>query len=1293
MKAARRLWTMCAPRVSCARCICTAFYIAAPSCHTYSLAFALHAPALRRCSILLVPWVMFTDSRSLEIGAAALASAAALVFYRYSDDIAAAKSVMTDSKYQAGEDYGDEKYKAKNFFADPVAISRALVKDYASVRSKYRPSQLVPLIEDLLKKGEPLDDKKGTTEELISILTTLPAGSETRVKLTNKLIDTLWDNLQHPPLSYVGGDVNYSVVSPSAPSKSADASSPAGEPDTANSIKFTAPDGSCTLRESVPVPPNGLYQYRQPDGGFNNILNPDLGRAGTPYAKTIHTSKRLHGVKPDAGLLFDMLMARGTGKNGEKDTFVENPAGISSILFYHASIIIHDIFRTNGTNRNISDTSSYLDLAPLYGSSLADQLEIRTMKEGKLKPDTFHEKRLLGQPPGVNVLLVLYNRFHNYVADILLKINENSRFTLAVTENPTPEEMAKAVAKQDHDLFNVARLIVGGMYINICLHDYLRAITNTHHSDSSWTLDPRVDIDKHFDGEGVPRGIGNQVSVEFNLLYRFHSCISKRDEKWTNDFFCELLPGRTPDTLDQVTPEELMISLQIYSKKLPEPSQREFGGLKRGKDGRFNDEDLVKVLKESIEDPAGCFGARMVPKALRVVEVLGILQARRWQVASLNEFRQFFGLKRHETFKDINKDDDIAALLEKLYTHPDMVELYPGLMIEDIKPAKATGCGICPTYSVGRAVLSDAVTLVRSDRFNTIDYTVSNLTSWGYNEVQQDYKTLGGSMFYKLIQRGVPGWFPYNSLHSTQPMFTKNMNAQIAREIGTIAQYTNDDPKRPRSTVVLTRHADVTQVLENSNVFVVPWLPAVNNLFLGDKNYPKRTFEWFMLAGDKPENAASKKLVQKLFKGIPDLGGTVSRFIAEKGAELLKKEEFKMKEDLFHIDIIRDVAIPLNARLLADLFYMDMASDENPRGSLSASEFYKNLLAIRVWGVNNNDPAMALNRRRWAQESAKIITDTTRTLVNEVAGFGRTGIMSSLASLFQAPARTNNLKSSSLRSCGRKLVEGFLAEGISPEQTADYLWLTSFGGIGVPVAAFCEILQFFLQPANVAHWERVQQLAKLGTDEPLLRKYVLEAQRLTTSQRNVRIATQATYLGDKKVEAGAAVVLMLGHAARDVSQVDDADQFNPLRRASDLITPFSVGMHSCVGYEIAVAYLVGMVKLAAGLKELRPAPGLMGKVKSITVGTEKCYLNDSWSYLAFDPSTWKVHYSGHGVGVWHGGNEREGYHDLAQIEFELRKRKRAAEDAKANAAQVNGAGGANGVKSSKVDFKSTAKIC
>jgi len=851
------------------------------------------------------------------------------------------------------------------------------------------------------------------------------------------------------------------------------------------------------------------------------------------------------------------------------------------------------------------------------------------MKEGKIKPDTFHEKRLLGQPAGVNVMLVLYSRFHNYVADILLKINENGRFTLSTPPNATDVDKAKAIAKQDHDLFNVARLITGGLYINISLHDYLRAITNTHHSASDWTLDPRVAIDKQFDGEGVPRGVGNQVSVEFNLLYRFHSCISKRDERWINEFFLKLFPGRKAEDLQDVSWTELGQALLTFEQNTPkDPSVRTFDGLERQADGTFKDEDLVRILKTAMEDPAGTFGARMVPKALKVVEVLGIIQGRKWQCASLNEFREFFGLKRYEKFSDVNSNPEIANILEKLYTDPDMIELYPGLMVEDIKPQRNTGSGIMPTYSVGRAVLSDAVTLVRSDRFNTIDYTVSNLTAWGYNEVQQDYKTLGGSMLYKLIQRGVPNWFPFNSVAVMQPMYTKSANEKIAKEIGTFDQFTLDDPKPAPKTAVLTSSSAIKQVLGNPKQYVVPWLKALNNLFPGKKDY-----SWFMLAGDQPQNYKHRTDFSKAMSKVPNLHDAIHEFIERQGAKLIKKESFNLKKGLDQIDIIRDVAIPLNTQLLADLFYFDLRTEENPDGKLGVAELYRSLLDIRIWGVNNNDPAQAWNRRRRAQEGVKTVAESTKRLVSE-AEIGRPrgiGLVSAVANRIGAKSY---LKKDSLRSCGLKLVEELLAQGNNIDQVVDNLWLTSFGGIGVPVTAFYEVLSYFLKPENESIWAEVQAIAQKG-DDAALHAYVAEAQRLTTSQRNVRIATAPGEIDGQTIQPGTAVVLLLGEAGRNTKETPDADKFNAQRKKSD-VSAFSYGQHECFAREIALAFIVGLIKLVADLKELRPAPGAMGQVKTIRVGTEKAYLNDSWSYLSFDANTWKVHFNGHGKGTFEG---------------------------------------------------------
>jgi len=102
-----------------------------------------------------------------------------------------------------------------------------------------------------------------------------------------------------------------------------------------------------------------------------------------------------------------------------------------------------------------------------------------------------------------------------------------------------------------------------------------------------------------------------------------------------------------------------------------------------------------------------------------MVEVAGIYQSRQWHTATLNEFRNFFGLVQHAKFEDINSDKEIALKLRQFYDHPDNVEMYPGVVIENPKVPMYPGSGLCPPQTIGRAILSDAVALVRGDRYNT----------------------------------------------------------------------------------------------------------------------------------------------------------------------------------------------------------------------------------------------------------------------------------------------------------------------------------------------------------------------------------------------------------------------------------------------------------------------------------------------------------------------------------------------------------------------------------------------
>ncbi len=223
--------------------------------------------------------------------------------------------------------------------------------------------------------------------------------------------------------------------------------------------------------------------------------------------------------------------------------------------------------------------------------------------------------------------------------------------------------------------------------------------------------------------------MGNQVSVEFNLIYRWHSAISQRDEKWTIEEFERILDGKDPA---QASLSDIVKALVTWEKGVPDdPQHRSFGGLRRDEDGSFDDDDLVQILQDSIEDVAGAFGANKVPNCLRAVEILGIMQSRYWNVATLNEFREFAGLTKHATFEDINPDPEVAKILMQLYDSPDAVELYPGIVVEKPKPTMVPGSGLCINFTTSRAILSDAVTLVRGDRFFTLDFTPKNVTNWG----------------------------------------------------------------------------------------------------------------------------------------------------------------------------------------------------------------------------------------------------------------------------------------------------------------------------------------------------------------------------------------------------------------------------------------------------------------------------------------------------------------------------------------------------------------------------------
>ncbi|KAK0667336.1 putative linoleate diol synthase [Cercophora samala] len=1009
-----------------------------------------------------------------------------------------------------------------------------------------------------------VDDNELLLERLIQLLSKLPTTSKERKQITDGLLTQLWSSLDHPPATSLGHE----------------------------------------------------FRYRSADGSGNNINHPGLGAANTPYARTVPPLTFQNPSQPDPSIIFDMLMARG-------ETFQPHPQGISSVMFYLATLIIHDCFQTSFSDYNINQTSSYLDLSPLYGRNEAEQKAMRTLKHGLLKPDCFSSKRILGFPPGCGVFLIMFNRYHNYVVTQLAKINENGRFN-----KPSTEAEDAAWEKYDNDLFQTGRLITCGLYANIILHDYTRSILALNHVDTTWSLDPRTKSGKNMFSQPSPRGVGNQVSVEFNLLYRWHSTISKRDEKWTIDEFTRLLDGKDPN---EAALPEVLRALAKFDRDIPnEPENRNgLGGLVRQADGTFDDDGLVKILTESIEDIAGSFGANRVPSVFKTVEILGIKQARYWNVATLNEFRAFMGLTKHATFEDINPDPAIAKKLRDLYDSPDSVEMYPGLVIEKAKPPISPGSGLCTNYTTSKAILSDAVSLIRGDRFYTLDYTPKNLTNWGYNEPNSDTRISQGHVMHKLIFRAFPNHFQNNSIYAHYPFVIPSKNRQIYDDLGTSINYSWERPQRQPSPAIIKSYQTATTILANSYpLFNPPW------------NSPQST-------PSPPPTPVTITKSQFL---------SLSQFCQAKVTHHLQKNSIPIISPSLkthnEVDIIRDVLSPVTTQLFATMFNLPLKTPQNPHGVYSEHELFTVLTTIAASVSPNVDgPGSEFKVRQTARGVAEKLG---KLVVKELKGDGGLvgGLLEKVEGLVHGHAELTE-EEVELREFGKGVLDGVVEREGGDVERAVWGVEGVLVGVAVGVADLVrvvgECLDFYLGEGR-GYLGELSRVAKAG-DEELLARYMLEGWRLGGSGTAYRrfkgdVAVASSGPGGKATNfrVGERVVVDLTAALKDAVAFSEPEKVRFDRDLESYLN-HSIG-GGLLGSDVSRRILTAMFREVVGLEGLQRADGARGQLKAFQagsfwdgqvrggIGESQNGRNELRTYMTADqrafspiPSTMRVRYS------------------------------------------------------------------
>ncbi|KAK7686255.1 hypothetical protein QCA50_010475 [Cerrena zonata] len=993
---------------------------------------------------------------------------------------------------------------------------------------------VIPGIVDVLRHNNAIDDRKMLLEHILVFLSRLPEGTLAS-KLQNAVVELLYNDLPHPPVTYIGEK----------------------------------------------------YAWRTADGSRNNVGDPDMGKAGTPYSRSVQQTHPLpQDALPDAGLVFDTLLKR--------EKFVKHPAGLSSMMFAFAALVIHSVFRTSHDDVNINETSSYVDLAPLYGNNQESQNKIRNRNgRGELHPDVFAEDRLLLLPPAVCVILVLFNRNHNYIVSKLLEINE--RRTYVDPDKYDKEDREEVLLKQDESLFQTARLINCTWFASTVFSDYFSAILGLVRQGSSWSLNPFGEIRKE-DHSLFERGRGNACSVEFNCLYRWHATTSVEDEQWVHDTFNHIFPGKTPDEL---TVKDFKITAKKLQAMEPDVTHWTFGNLKRQDNGRFKDEDLATILHNATDHAAGAFKARGTPHIMRLHEIMGIEQNRRWGVCSLNDFRTFLGLKRYSTFLEWNSDPDVAAAAEKLYGDIEMLELYVGLQAEEAKPVVA-GAGLCPSYTVSRAILADAIALTRGDRFYTADYTPFNMTAWGFADCQRDPDAPGyGSTLGRLFLRTLPKHFSHNSTYTWFPLMTPQAMKPILKNLGETQLYDFKRPGVGSDITTVSGYKEVVEILRNPEKFVRPRLSTQEEVVHGAG--------FFIASSDSVRGEREQRAVLQALTDAPGSVSKITEYFYRKTRELMLQQSYPcVGVATRNVDLGRDVLKYVPVYWACELAGISLATKEDPEdGKFSAKEMLHALTEIYSYYFLDIAPSQKLK----LQQKVKAHVEYLLTSIKWAYGgaglkLSITDFIDTISSLFKG------------KSDHDEIVQRFNSIGYDIDTLANSI-------LSILVASTVELSQSLIHLTNFFIDENkprdVQTLASKGRlnskDEAAMQSLILEALRLDPAFTGVfREATRDGNIGGQKVTAGTRIFVDISKAHVDPNAFPNPQSVDPTRSP---IEKYLVGdgVQQCLGQDLSTKIMAHTLGAVFSFHNVRRAPGQSGGLHRFKCDTMK---TSKWEYLGRD---------------------------------------------------------------------------
>lgn len=272
---------------------------------------------------------------------------------------------------------------------------------------------------------------------------------------------------------------------------------------------------------------------------------------------------------------------------------------------------------------------------------------------------------------GYVVFTTLFLREHNRICDLLIKAYKDK-----------PEWQFSDPTYFDERVFQTARLINIAIMLKLTLEEYINHISGK----ANFRLDTGF-------AEQQSWYRTNWITLEFNLLYRWHSMV----------------------------PENIKITTNYPHEKY------------RFNNALFETKGFDAVITALSQQAAGKICLQNTPDFLIRAEQASLQMARDFKLQSYNQYRKQFDLDEVEDFSAITKNKTLADALSTLYKGDiNAVEFLPGLFAQDPEPGKLFGDLLV------RMISYDALTQIYTNPLLSENiFTAATLTEIGKAEIDQ----------------------------------------------------------------------------------------------------------------------------------------------------------------------------------------------------------------------------------------------------------------------------------------------------------------------------------------------------------------------------------------------------------------------------------------------------------------------------------------------------------------------------------------------------------------------------